>query len=87
VKVVDVASSMEYHLGAGTGFQATRVLAAAETAGMIFTFDLAAPGEVRFFIKDGGGCGDNRSSVTVTLDDLSVPDKAQSWGALKSIYR
>lgn len=87
VIVRDLSSGVDYSLNPGTGWQPTRAASEAQNAGVVYTFEMAAAGEARFYISDGGGCGDNRSYVTVTLDDLTVENSASTWGALKSTYR
>lgn len=85
---VHVLDTGEIHnFNSGSGWEPTAAAAEAAVAGTVFQFDLAASGDVSFVVNDGGGCGDNRGGVVVTLDDPAVAGEARSWSALKSAYR
>ena len=85
--IKDLSTGVEEVFDAGVGFLPSRAAAEAAISGMVFTFDLPADATVAFYHTDGGGCGDNRSYVTVSLDDPIVGNDRSSWGEIKSAYR
>ena len=87
IRVHDSVSGTTTNYGAGTGRRATSAQAAADVAGTVFEFTLAAEATVSFFFTDTP-CSDNRGSITVTLDDpFVVATQASSWGVIKATYR
>jgi len=68
-------------------FEDSAAAAEAAVSGLVFEFTMPVAGDVRFYIADGGGCGDNRGNVYVTLDDPAVPAARRTWSALKAGYR
>ncbi|MCB1047697.1 MAG: T9SS type A sorting domain-containing protein [Calditrichaeota bacterium] len=55
-----------------TGFHPSQATAQAAAQGMVFPLDLSVASQVTFFVHDGGGCGDNRGSVMLRLQDQQV---------------
>ena len=62
---------------------ATKALAEAAAVG-IHTINLSVASQVTFYLSDGGGCGDNRGSVT--LEFATVPVENHTWGSIKALY-
>lgn len=87
VRVHDLSSGATHAFGSGNGFEASAAAAAAAVAGLVFEFEMPEAGDVRFYLRDGGGCGDNRGNVHVDLDDPAVPAERQTWSSLKTAYR
>lgn len=85
IRVRDLSTGTDYTFASG-GWQPTPVAAAASVAGMVFEFPLATAATVSFFFPDTP-CGDNRGTVTVSLDDPVVPVASAHWGTIKSSYR
>lgn len=73
-------------LYAESSWQSTPELAAAEVSGMVFDLSLTTDTDVTFYVFDAG-CGDNRGSVTVTVNVPTVAVDQSDWGLIKRLYR
>jgi hypothetical protein len=87
LRVYDLATGTVHPFGGGVGFLPTATDADASVDGVVFEFDLPQAADVRFVVNDGGGCGDNRGTMIITLDDPAVPVEGATWSTLKATYR
>jgi hypothetical protein len=61
--------------------------AAAEAAALgSYPLTVTSPGDITFWLSDGGGCGDNRGTITLNVL-MPVPVSPASWGRVKAVYR
>jgi hypothetical protein len=72
-------------IGPGGGFYPTSI-GGSSSVGTVWNLDLTSAGTVTFFVTDGGGCGDNRGTVTLRIIEPPVSVDPASWGRIKAIY-